>query len=91
MPEGKRKKSIENYLYNDIVNNYRIIPYTKTTADVHSDIMKTLNEKGFSLPYADSQIASVAFVNNLTLVTRNVKDFEIITKFFPLEIENWFE
>ncbi|NJK66777.1 MAG: type II toxin-antitoxin system VapC family toxin [Microcoleus sp. CSU_2_2] len=37
--------------------------------------------------YADGQIAAIAKVNNLILVTRNVADY---ANFQDLQIENWF-
>ena len=37
-------------------------------------------------PYADGQIAAIAYVNELTLVTVNVKDF---ARFKGVEVENW--
>jgi Predicted nucleic acid-binding protein, contains PIN domain len=36
----------------------------------------------------DSQIASIAFTNDLVLVTNNVSDFQ---DFDGLKIENWFD
>lgn len=37
--------------------------------------------------FGDSQIASIAFTNDLVLVTNNVSDFQ---DFDGLKIENWF-
>jgi tRNA(fMet)-specific endonuclease VapC len=37
--------------------------------------------------FADGQIASIAFCNNLILVTNNVADFQF---FDGLMIDNWF-
>jgi tRNA(fMet)-specific endonuclease VapC len=38
--------------------------------------------------FADGQIASIAVINDLTLVTRNIADFR---RFAEVAIENWFE
>jgi tRNA(fMet)-specific endonuclease VapC len=43
---------------------------------------------GKTAAYIDGEIAAVAAVNNLTLVTRNTDDFQF---FDGLVIENWFE
>jgi tRNA(fMet)-specific endonuclease VapC len=43
---------------------------------------------GLPPPIADGQIAAVAAVNSLILVTRNVADF---ANFRNLDIENWFD
>jgi len=37
--------------------------------------------------FIDGQIASIAYCNNLILVTNNVSDFEF---FNNLRVENWF-
>ena len=50
-----------------------------------------LTKNGTPLLYQDAQIAATAMANDLVLVTRNVKDFVAIQKYFPLKIENWFE
>jgi predicted nucleic acid-binding protein len=42
---------------------------------------------GLTPSYADGQIAAIAKVNNLILVTRNVADY---ANFQDLAIENWF-
>ncbi|PMY00533.1 VapC toxin family PIN domain ribonuclease, partial [Pseudomonas sp. GW460-13] len=42
---------------------------------------------GFTLPFVDGQIASVAIAHGLTLVTRNTKDFSELT---GLRLANWF-
>jgi tRNA(fMet)-specific endonuclease VapC len=46
-----------------------------------------LSKVGKSPAFVDGQIASIAFTNNLTLVTNNVDDFK---DFKGLVIENWF-
>ena len=38
-------------------------------------------------PFADGQIAAIAAVNDLLLVTRNTADFA----YFGIEIEDWAE
>jgi len=43
---------------------------------------------GNTPPYRDLQIAAVAVANDLTVVTRNNADFELI---HSVRTENWFE
>jgi tRNA(fMet)-specific endonuclease VapC len=38
------------------------------------------------MPYADGQIAAIAFVHALTLVTANVRDFRSVK---GLHVEDW--
>jgi tRNA(fMet)-specific endonuclease VapC len=47
-----------------------------------------LRQAGRPPSYPDSQIAAIAAVNDLVLVTRNVDDFEGFT---GLRLENWFD
>jgi tRNA(fMet)-specific endonuclease VapC len=47
-----------------------------------------LTKIGLSPSYPDGQIASIAAVNNLILVTRNVSDF---IHFDGISVENWFD
>jgi tRNA(fMet)-specific endonuclease VapC len=46
-----------------------------------------LTSIGKTPAYADGQIAAIAQVNNLTLVTNNVSDY---ADFADLKLENWF-
>lgn len=39
-----------------------------------------------SPPFVDGQIAAIAYVNDLILVTRNTEDF---SNFSDLKLENW--
>jgi tRNA(fMet)-specific endonuclease VapC len=45
-----------------------------------------LEALGRTLPYADGQIAAIAVVNALTLVTVNVRDFRDIE---GVRVEDW--
>ena len=46
-----------------------------------------LSKQGLMPSYPDGQIAAVAAVNDLILITRNVDDF---VEFSGLQISNWF-
>jgi predicted nucleic acid-binding protein len=60
----------------------------------NSDVLQKLRQHGQVIStagknpaYADGQIAAIAQVNNLTLVTNNVSDY---ADFADLKLENWF-
>ncbi len=91
LPEGKRKERLLAFLTQTIEPFYEFIPYDFKAAGINAEILAKLESVGNPIPFADSQIASVALSRSLVLVTRNVKDFLPIQKYFPLQIENWFE
>ena len=91
LEESYRKTQLSNFIQNDVKQSFKIIPYTENTAKLHAEIRAKLKKEGLLLPFADSQIAAIALENRMTLATKNTKDFVQITKYFPLQIENWWE
>ena len=91
LPEGKRKKSLEEYLEKTVVPFYDFLSYDILAARIQAELSAKLQSIGKLTPYQDTQMASIAISKNLVLVTRNVKDFENILKVSNLKIENWFE
>ena len=91
LEESYRKTQLSNFIQNDVKQSFKIIPYTENTAKLHAEIRAKLKKEGILLPFADSQIAAIALENRMTLATKNTKDFVQITKYFPLQIENWWE
>jgi predicted nucleic acid-binding protein len=50
-----------------------------------------LKEKGFSIPFADGQIAAITATEDLAVVTQNVSDFgPFATPEDGIRLENWF-
>jgi tRNA(fMet)-specific endonuclease VapC len=45
-----------------------------------------LDRVGKTAPFVEGQIASIALVHNLALVTKNVRDF---VSFIGLRVEDW--
>lgn len=86
--DSRRKLAIEAYVYQEIETKLLILPYDQLAAKWHALEHARLRRIGKTPPSLDAQIAAVAAVNNLTLVTRNVKDFQY---FQDLKVENWFE
>lgn len=91
MHEGKKQKYIFSKLVDDVQDAYNIIQYDNHAAWIHADIRSRLKEKGKTLDFQDTQIASIAVSNCMILVTRNIKHFEPIQEVSPLMLENWFE
>jgi tRNA(fMet)-specific endonuclease VapC len=63
-----------------------ILNYSMEAADWHAQERARLSQVEQTPLYADGQIAAIAAVNQLILVTRNVADFE---NFRELQLENW--
>jgi tRNA(fMet)-specific endonuclease VapC len=65
-----------------------ILPYEDLAAKWHARERARLSAIGQRPGFADGQIAAVSAANNLTLVTNNIRDFEM---FQGLDLENWHE
>lgn len=90
LPDGSRKNRLKEYV--EIVKQkFDVIPYDATAAAYYAEVVAKCNKAGQPRPICDSQIAATALANDLILVTRNTKDFELIAKISPLKLENWFE
>jgi tRNA(fMet)-specific endonuclease VapC len=85
LPDGKRREMLREYM-RDVVSKMPVLPYDAKAAEWHARERVRLEATGRTLPYADGQIAAVAVVNALTLVTANVRDFRHIE---GLRVENW--
>ncbi|MFM9263722.1 type II toxin-antitoxin system VapC family toxin [Tychonema sp. BBK16] len=87
MPDSRRRRAIEAYLQEEVKVKLPILPYTQEAAEWFAKERARLIPIGLTPSYADGQIAAIAKVNNLILVTRNVADY---ANFQDLPIENWF-
>lgn len=88
LPEGKRKTALTNYLNRLLDHPLVVLSYDREAASWHALERARQMGEGRAVPYADSQIAAIAAVNGLTLVSRNAEDFRF---FRGLRLENWFE
>jgi tRNA(fMet)-specific endonuclease VapC len=88
LEDSKRKTQLQSYLAMLLANGLVILPYDQLAADGYAKERARLRRQGLSCAYADGEIASIAVSRDLTLVTRNTKDFE---NFAGLRLGNWFE
>jgi tRNA(fMet)-specific endonuclease VapC len=86
LPPGKRREALEDYLTEVVQVSFPILPYDEAAAKRHAVERARLEETGTTLPFVDGQIAAIALVNDLVLVTSNVKDF---APFTGLVVESW--
>jgi toxin FitB len=87
LPEGKRRKLLEQWLTIDVLHRMRgrIVPVDERVADVWGKIEANTERSMLAI---DGLLAATAIAKNLTLVTRNVRDFNRVpnlTIFNPWE------
>jgi tRNA(fMet)-specific endonuclease VapC len=87
LPASKKRRAIEAYLEEAVRAALPILPYDEAAAGWHANERARLGKRGRPPSAADGQIASIARVNDLLLVTANAKDFR---RFEGLKVENWF-
>lgn len=86
LPDSRRRRTIESYLERIVRGTLAILPYDTKAAEWHARERARLEARGRTPPFVDGQIAAIAVVNNLTLVTENEAEF---SNFRNLRIENW--
>lgn len=86
LPRGKRRAALETYLRDVVLASFPVLAYDEAAARWHGIERARLEGLGKPAPYVDSQIAAIAHVNELIVVTVNVKDF---TRFKDIDVENW--
>ena len=83
---SRQREILETFLHDVLKPNMIILPYDERAAEWHAKERARLTVLGQIPSFVDGQIAAVAKVNGLILVTRNTPDFE---KFSGLKLENW--
>lgn len=86
LARGKRRQSLESYALDVVARTLPVLPYDDVAATWHADERARLERAGRPRPFADGQIAAIAAVNELVLVTGNAKDFK---PFRGVEIIDW--
>jgi tRNA(fMet)-specific endonuclease VapC len=86
LPDSKRRDWIERYLLQVVAGSLPILPYDEAAAGWHASERQRLESLGGTPPFVDGQIAAIAAVNELVLVTGNRSHYH---RFEGLEIEDW--
>ena len=76
MPVGKRRTQLENFVeeFEKTFAN-RLLPVTKAIGDRWAVLSVQAQRQGRTLSVMDGLIAATALEHDLTVVTRNAKDF----------------
>ncbi len=85
---SRKRNALEEFLEQVLARTIPILPYDTRAAEWHAAERARLGRIGKMPPLADGQIAAIAHVNTLILVTRNTADFE---HFQDIELEDWRE
>ena len=86
LPRSRRRDAIERYIEDVVLRSFPVLDYDREAADWHAKERARLSADGRTPPFVDSQIAAIAGVNDLTLVTSNMDDFR---EFQELRVRSW--
>jgi predicted nucleic acid-binding protein len=78
MDTGRKRDALAEWLARDLPQRFehRVIPVEEPVALAWGDLMGLAKRSGRGLASMDGLIAATAFAYDLTLATRNTKDFE---------------
>ena len=86
LTRSQRREVIERYIEEVVLASFPVLEYDQEAADWHAIERARLESIGKTPPFIDGQIAAVAYVNKLILVTLNPADFQA---FEGLQVQNW--
>lgn len=78
MDEGRKRDALAEWLARDLPQRFeqRVLPVEESVALAWGDLMGVAKRRGRGLSSMDGLIAATAIAQELTLATRNTKDFE---------------
>ena len=74
LPRGSKRTQLEQW-FGDVVQTIDCLPWDATISRRWAKLVVDLKRKGDKLPLLDSMIAATALQHDLTVVTRNTRDF----------------
>ncbi len=86
LPRSRKREVIASFLNDVVKRTVLILPYDDRAAEWHAKERAKLSSKGRTPSFVDGQIAAIARVNGLILVTRNIDDYK---QFSRLKMESW--
>lgn len=76
LASSKRRRRLETW-FDDGVAKIRYLSWDAQTGLRWAKLLADLRSSGHAVPIKDSMIAATALVHNLTIVSRNLKDFAL--------------
>lgn len=86
LPQSRRRAVIERYLEEVVLASFPVLAYDRDAADWPARERARLSGAGQVPPFVDGQIAAIAYVNGLTLITSNTSHF---LGFKGLRVQSW--
>jgi tRNA(fMet)-specific endonuclease VapC len=83
---GRRRSELEAFIHGVVRTCFPILPYDEAAAAWHARERQRLEKAGRTAPFVDGQIAAIAQVNDLVLVTTNIRHY---TGFEGLRVVDW--
>jgi predicted nucleic acid-binding protein len=75
LPAGRKRVHLENW-FAEGVSRLTCLPWTAATGERWAQLLEDLRKAGRAMPIKDSMIAATALRHDLTVVTRNERDFK---------------
>ena len=87
LPKSRKREAVRRYLGQVVQATLPILPYDEAAAEWHAGERARLERVGQPKAFVDGQIAGIAKVHGLVLVSRNLGDY---AGFEGLRVESWF-
>jgi toxin FitB len=75
LPHGRKRRQLEQW-FEDVLQTVDCLPWDVTISRRWAKLVVDVKRKGDTLPLLDSMIAATALQHELTVATRNTRDFE---------------
>ena len=86
LARSRCREAVERYIETVVLASFPVLDYDREAADWHARERARLGADGRTPPFVDGQIAAIAHVNDLILVTSNARDFN---GFRELRVQSW--
>jgi predicted nucleic acid-binding protein len=75
LPPGRKRRQLEQW-FEALVQTIDCLPWDATISRRWAKLVVDLKQKGETMPLLDGMIAATALQHNLTIATRNMRDFK---------------